>query len=66
MATRLAPTTFWLPVQAVGPVAITSLLLSNGLQDLIAGSDVNVNPNDPANPAAQVAWNHAAIQVGNS
>lgn len=45
-------------------MAITSLLLSNGLQDLIPGSEANLNPNDPADPAAQLAWNHAAIQVG--
>ena len=49
--------------QAVGPVAIISLLLSNGLGDLVPGSEANIEPNDPANPAAQHEYNVAAIQV---
>ncbi len=49
--------------QAVGPVAITSLLLSNGLADLIPGADANIEPNDPADPQAQHEYNIAAIQV---
>ena len=45
-------------------MAITSLLLSNGLMDLIPGSEDNIEPNDPANPAAQREYNTAAIQAG--
>ena len=44
-------------------MAIISLLLSNGLSDLVPGSEANVEPNDPANPAAQHEYNIAAIQV---
>lgn len=48
---------------AVGPVAILSLLLSSSLSELIPGAKQNWDPNDPANPAAQTAYNAAAIQV---
>jgi hypothetical protein len=44
-------------------VAIISLLLSNGLSDLVPGSEANLEPNDPANPAAQHEYNIAAVQV---
>jgi hypothetical protein len=44
-------------------VAIISLLLSNGLSGLVPGSEANLEPNDPANPAAQHEYNIAAIQV---
>ena len=44
-------------------MAIISLLLSNGLTGLVPGSTANVEPNDPANPAAQHEYNLAAVQV---
>lgn len=44
-------------------MAIISLLLSNGLSDLVPGSEANLEPNDPADPAAQHEYNIAAIQV---
>ena len=49
-------------IQAVGPVAVTSLLLGQGLPDTI-NAPVQANPNKPANPQAQMEYNHAAIQV---
>ena len=49
--------------QAVGPVALVSLLLSDSLGEMVAGSVENTNPNRPANPEAQQAYNEAAIQV---
>lgn len=49
-------------MQAVGPVAVTSLLLGTGLKDLIS-SEVQSDPNNPANPEAQMEYNMAAIQV---
>ena len=51
-------------VQAVGPVALVSLLLSNGLTKVIPAAEVNTNPNHPADPLVQMQYNHAAIQVG--
>ena len=50
-------------LQAVGPVAITSLILSNGLVDLIPGAEDNDDPNMPYDPEAQYAYNSAAIQA---
>lgn len=50
-------------MQAVGPVALVSLLLSEGLTKVIPGAEVNTNPNRPADPAVQKQYNHAAIQV---
>ena len=50
-------------VQAVGPVALVSLLLNNGLTKVIPAAEVNTNPNHPADPAVQMEYNHAAIQV---
>ena len=50
-------------LQQVGPVALLCLLLSDGLVPLIPGSEENFNPNRPANPGAQEAYNKAAIQV---
>ena len=50
-------------LQQVGPVALLCLLLSDGLVPLIPGSEDNFNPNRPANPGAQEAYNRAAIQV---
>ena len=51
----------WL--QAVGPVALVSLLLNDGLVRVLPGSDINDNPNQPADPALQEAYNHAAVQA---
>ena len=48
--------------QAVGPVAVTSLLLGSGLKDLIS-SEVQSEPNNPKDPEAQMEYNMAAIQV---
>ena len=44
-------------------MAITSLLLGNGLAELVHGAEDNVEPNDPANPAAQREYNIAAVQA---
>lgn len=49
--------------QAVGPVALISLLLSDSLGKIVPGAEENSNPNNPANPSAQQAYNKAAIQV---
>lgn len=45
---------------AVGPVAVTSTLLGNGLDDMFGLSD---DPNNPADPAHQAMINQAAVQV---
>eukprot|EP00884_Botryococcus_braunii_P008427 jgi/Botrbrau1/17586/Bobra.0166s0028.1 len=47
---------------AVGPVAVTSLLLGSGLEDTV-DVPIQTNPNNPANPQAQQEYNEAAIQV---
>lgn len=47
-------------VLGVGPVAVTSLLLGNGLNSMYGS---NPNPNNPIDPALQVTLNMAAIQV---
>ncbi|CAL5218904.1 g648 [Coccomyxa viridis] len=47
---------------AVGPVAVTSLLLGSGIPGII-DAPVQDNPNDPKNQHAQDVYNHAAIQV---
>ena len=52
-----------LVLQAVGPVALVSLLLSEGLTKAIPGAEVNANPNQPADAQIQQNYNHAAIQV---
>ena len=49
-------------MQAVGPVAVTSTLLGNGLSDMFGGN-VNTNPNQPTDPDLQNTYNHAAVQV---
>ena len=49
--------------QAVGPVALVSLLLSDSLGRIVPGADDNENPNRPSNPKAQQAYNEAAVQV---
>ncbi|KAL3141752.1 hypothetical protein ABBQ32_004432 [Trebouxia sp. C0010 RCD-2024] len=51
------------PQLAVGPVALVSLLLSEGLTKAIPSAEVNANPNQPADPQVQQSYNHAAIQV---
>jgi hypothetical protein len=48
-------------VLSAGPVAVTSILLGNGLQSIIGS---NSDPNNPADPELQERYNHAAVQVG--
>ena len=49
---------------AVGPVAVTSLLLGNGLTEIFGGFSINPsNPYDAYQVALQTNYNHAAIQV---
>lgn len=50
------------PPQAVGPVAVSSMLLGAGLADIFDGR-VNENPNAPADPILQQEYNQAAVQV---
>lgn len=47
---------------AVGPVAVTSMLLASGLSDIFGGN-INSDPNNPADPELQDEYNRAAIQV---
>ncbi|EIE25728.1 sulfate permease [Coccomyxa subellipsoidea C-169] len=47
---------------AVGPVAVTSLLLGSGIPNII-DAPIQDNPNNPRNQHAQDVYNHAAIQV---
>eukprot|EP00667_Euglena_gracilis_P003201 EG_transcript_3207 len=47
----------------VGPVAVTSMVLGSGLPDTISPYAVQSNPNNPADPKAQMQYNYAAIQV---
>ena len=49
-------------LQAVGPVAVTSLLLGSGIPGII-DAPVQFDPNNPHNRHAQDVYNHAAIQV---
>ena len=57
------------PPQVVGPVAVTSTLLANGLANIpyFANQTENTaspySPNQPHDPALQMAYNHAAIQI---
>ena len=44
-------------------MAITSLLLSNGVGGLVPAADVNIDPNNPVDPAAQHLYNTVCIQV---
>ena len=49
---------------AVGPVAVTSLLLGTGIPSVLPkGTPVNADPNKPDDPAAPLVYNPAAIQV---
>ena len=52
-----------LGVQALGPVALVSLLLNTGLIKAVPGSDINENPNLPEDPELQDRFNRAAVQV---
>ena len=57
------------PQLAVGPVAVTSLLLSTGLHEIIPAAKAIINPGNPKTPeliAVQTQYNEAAIQVRNS
>lgn len=42
-------------------MAVTSIILGNGLSDFMGS---NEDPNNPADPDLQTRYNHAAIQVG--
>ncbi len=44
-------------------MAITSLLLSNGVGGLVPVADMNIDPNNPVDPAAQHLYNTVCIQV---
>ena len=52
---------------AVGPVAVTSLLIGTSLPPVVAravpGFRAEPDPGNPVNPAGQAAYNRAAIQV---
>ncbi|GLC36560.1 Proton/sulfate cotransporter 2 [Pleodorina starrii] len=50
---------------AVGPVAVTSLLIGSNLKNLVAGSESITNPNvlTPAQEPIQERFNHLAIQL---
>ena len=50
-------------MQALGPVALVSLLLNDGLTEAVPGSDINQNPNLPEDPELQERYNRAAVQV---
>ena len=48
----------------VGPVAVTSLLLGNGLSNMFGNFDINPSaPQDALEAALQMEYNHAAIQI---
>eukprot|EP00879_Flechtneria_rotunda_P022739 GHRR01024015.1.p1 GENE.GHRR01024015.1~~GHRR01024015.1.p1 ORF type:complete len:617 (+),score=164.97 GHRR01024015.1:919-2769(+) len=49
----------------VGPVAVTSLLIGNGIRDMIPGSELIDNPNAPSpeHAALQELYNHKVIQI---
>ncbi len=50
-------------LQAVGPVALLSLLMRDRLEPLVPGSESNIDPNHPVDEAAQTRFDAAAIQV---
>ena len=50
-------------MQAVGPVALVSLLMRDRLEPLVPGSEANIDPNHPVDEAAQTQFNAASIQV---
>ena len=47
----------------VGPVAVTSILLANGLENIFPGNPNSQDPNNPVDPALQDTYNRAAVQV---
>lgn len=49
-------------VQAVGPVAVTSLILGSNIKDII-DAPIQDNPNTPHNQYAQNQYNEACTQV---
>lgn len=50
---------------AVGPVAVTSLLLGSNIPKVMneIGVPVQADPNNPTDPEAQQIYNHVAVQV---
>lgn len=48
---------------SVGPVSVTSVLISSGLAKVFPDNPNVDNPNKPVDPAFQDNYNHAAIQV---
>ncbi|PSC69015.1 sulfate transporter [Micractinium conductrix] len=44
----------------VGPVAVTSIILGSGLENIFGSND---DPNNPADPDLQMRVNHGAVQV---
>ncbi|KDD75929.1 sulfate transporter, partial [Helicosporidium sp. ATCC 50920] len=50
---------------AVGPVAVTSILLGNSIPGIMSelGLPVNANPNSPDDPEAQAVYDRVVIQV---
>lgn len=48
---------------AVGPVAVTSTLLGNGLDKIFPNNPNTLDPNNPVDPNLQMQYNHAAVQV---
>ena len=47
----------------VGPVAVTSILLANGLENVFPNNPNAQDPNTPVDPNLQMQYNHAAVQV---
>ena len=47
----------------VGPVAVTSLLISSGMQNIVAGADTLGDPNNPSDPALQATYNLKVTQL---
>ena len=47
----------------VGPVAVTSILLANGLENIFPGNPNAQDPNNPVDPELQAQYNKAAVQV---
>lgn len=48
---------------AVGPVAVTSLLIASNLKSIVTCAQNISNPNTPSDPACQAQYNQAAIQL---
>lgn len=47
----------------VGPVAVTSILLANGLENVFPGNPNSQDPNNPVDAALQDQYNRSAVQV---